>query len=182
MSFGSLVDGSLPFGGALDTVRIYNRALSADELEANSKTDGGIKTKAPLITLLPGETAPLGITAVGYTVINLTTVGDAASLKDGVLTAERAGETLVYAVSEDGAYIGGVVVRVAESATEDDTDASTDSETDLSESQPEDATDTAPFETEPSGKTGCGSAIGLSVTVLLSLCGAWPVLAKKKND
>lgn len=117
MAFGAQLDGSMPFGGALDTVRIYNRALTAKEIASNYKSyteKSGISIEQPVITLLPGQTAPLGINAIGTTTIKLSVSGDAATLSDGVITAEKAGETMIYAVSEDGNHIGGVVVRVTD--------------------------------------------------------------------
>ena len=191
MSFGSLNDGSLTFGGTLDTVRLYNRVLAPEELAVpKGSSECGIRVESPLITLLPGENAPLGITALGSTVLKLTTVGDSVTLADGVLTANELGETLIYAVSEDGAYIGGVVVQVVESLPEDTTEEETDppvepdtlpTDTTAEAETPAETPDGSaePDETQPPKKKGCRSSLGLTALLTVTLCGGWLVLSKK---
>ena len=192
MSFGSLNDGSLTFGGTLDTVRLYNRVLAPEELTVpKGSSECGIRVESPLITLLPGENAPLGITALGSTVFKLTTVGDSVTLADGVLTANELGETLIYAVSEDGAYIGGVVVQVVESLPEDTTEEETDppvepdtlptdttAEAETPAETPDGSADTTD-ETQPPKKKGCRSSLGLTALLTVTLCGGWLALSKK---
>ena len=193
MSFGSLNDGSLTFGGTLDTVRLYNRVLAPEELTVpKGSSECGIRVESPLITLLPGENAPLGITALGSTVLKLTTVGDSVTLADGVLTANELGETLIYAVSEDGAYIGGVVVQVVESLPEDTTEEETDppvepdtlpTDTTAEAETPAETPDGSaePDETQPPKKKGCRSSLGLTALLTVTLCGGWLALSKKHS-
>jgi hypothetical protein len=154
--------------------------------------------ETPLITLLPGESAELGITAYGATALKLTTVGDAATVTDGKVIAEKVGETLIYAVSEDGRYIGGAVILVVESIPEDTTEPDTDpvvepdTEPSDTETHPSDAPTTTEAPTDPDGdptepaetdppKKGCRSSVGVSVTLLLTLCGCWLALSKKQK-
>jgi hypothetical protein len=150
------------------------------------------------MTLLPGETAELPVKALGETVLKLTVVGDAAALKDGTLTAEKVGETLVYAVSEDGRYLGGVVVRVVESVPEDTTEEDTDKpdepvDTDEPATKDPETTEKNPHPTEPSEsesgtkgedeppKKGCRSSLAVSVMLIMTaLGGAWITLRKKE--
>ena len=160
--------------------------------------EGGIKVETPLITLLPGESAELGITAYGATQLKLTAVGDAATVTDGKVTAEKVGETLIYAVSEDGKYIGGAVVLVVESIPEDTTEPDTDpvvepdTEPSDTETHPSDTPPTTEAPTDPDGdptepaetdppKKGCKSSVGVTATLLLTLCGCWLALSKKQK-
>ena len=125
-------------------------------------------------------------------------MGDAATVTDGKVIAEKVGETLIYAVSEDGRYIGGAVVLVVESIPEDTTEPDTDA--------PDEPVDTKEPATEPDGtvggdpmpdtkdpeggdtegeserpKKGCKSSVSVSVTLLLTLCGCWLALSKKQK-
>jgi hypothetical protein len=153
--------------------------------------EGGIKVTTPLITLLPGESAELGITAYGATQLKLTALGDAATVTDGKVTADKVGETLIYAVSEDGRYIGGAVVLVVESIPEDTTEPDTDpvvepdteptdTETHPVDTPPVTEAPSEPAETDPP-KKGCRSSVGVSATLLLTLCGCWLALSKKQK-
>ena len=198
--YGRLVEGGFDFPGQITEGELLNEVLTPEAIQARYEShlvvpepESGIKVEQTLITLLLGETAELGITAYGNTTVNLTTVGDAAALADGTLTAVKLGETLIYAVSEDGRYIGGVVVQVVESIPEDTTEEDTDAP-DEPATQPTDTTDDT-SETEPSTpdesgnetetdepKKGCRSALGASLTaVLLLVGGAWLALRKKEQ-
>ena len=114
-------------------------------------------------------------------------MGDSVTLADGVLTATELGETLIYAVSEDGAYLGGVVVQVVESipedTTEEETEPPTEPDTDpVTEIPTEPAeTTTEPAETDPPKKKGCRSTLGTSALLLPLLCGGWLALSKKQD-
>ena len=159
--------------------------------------EGGIKVTAPLITLLPGESAELGITAYGATQLKLTALGDAATVKDGKVTADKVGETLIYAVSEDGKYIGGAVVLVVESIPEDTTEPDTDApdepaDTNASSTPPDDTEgeDLNPDENtsgengteEEKPKGGCKSSIASTGPMLLVLLpgGCW--ISRKRGS
>ena len=203
--YGRLVEGGFDFPGKITEGELLDEVLTPEQIKARFEShlvipepEGGIKVTAPLITLLPGESAELGITAYGATQLKLTTVGDAATVTDGKVTAEKVGETLIYAVSEDGRYIGGAVVLVVESIPEDTTEPDTDPvvEPDTEPSDTEthpvdtppvtetpdepDGDPTEPAETDPP-KKGCRSSVGVSVTLLLTLCGCWLVLSKKQK-
>ncbi len=199
--YGRLVEGGFDFPGKIAEVELLSEVLTDQAIEERYKArlvqpednaTGGIKIEQSLITLLPGQTAPLGIRALGSTKLELTTVGDAASLTDGVLTANTLGETLIYAVSEDGTYIGGVVVQVVESLPEDTTQPDTDdpdepaeSDTIPTDTEPAESSaeaPTEPVETDPQGKKGCKSTLGISLTLLVTLCCGWMILFKKQDD
>lgn len=192
--YGRLVENGFDFIGAITEGELLNEALTPEDIAARyqahlvyPEVEGGIRVESPLITLTLGETAAVGITAQGSTVLKLTVVGEAATLKDGVLTASHVGETLIYAYSEDGRYIGGTVVRVVEVAPpETDTEPSTEPET-----APETASD---METVPETNTaepttastqedkGCGSFIGGSAwCAVLALTAAWPAIVGKRR-
>ena len=199
--YGRLVEGGFDFGGKIAEVELLEEipsdAAITDLYEAKLVTPedtaaGGIKVEQGLMTLLPGDTAELPVKALGQTVLKLTVVGDAVTLKDGVLTAEALGETLIYAVSEDGRYLGGVVVQVVESipedTTEEETDPPTEPDTDPVDTPPvteiptEPAeTTTEPAETDPPKKKGCRSVLGTSALLLPLLCGGWLALSKKHD-
>jgi hypothetical protein len=203
--YGRLVEGGFDFGGKIAEVELLTEILSeaaiTDRYKAKLVTPedtaaGGIKVEQGLMTLLPGETAELPLKALGETVLKLTVVGDAATLKDGALTAEKVGETLIYAVSEDGRYLGGVVVRVVESVPEDTTEEDTDKpdepvDTDEPATKDPETTEKDPDPTAPSEsesntkgedekpKKGCRSSLAVSVMLLMTVTGAWLVLRKK---
>ena len=194
--YGRLVEGGFDFGGKIAEVELLEEipsdAAITDRYEAKLVTPedtaaGGIKVEQGLMTLLPGDTAELPVKALGQTVLKLTVAGDAVTLKDGVLTAETLGETLIYAVSEDGRYLGGVVVQVVESipedTTEEDTEPPTEPDTDpVTEIPTEPAeTTTEPAETDPPKKKGCRSTLGTSALLLPLLCGGWLALSKKHD-
>lgn len=164
--------------------------------------EGGIKVTTPLITLLLGESAELGITAYGATQLKLTALGDAATVTDGKVTADKVGETLIYAVSEDGKYIGGAVVLVMESIPEDTTEPDTDApdepaDTNASSTPPDDTEgeDLNPDENtsdentsgengteEEKPKGGCKSSIASTGPMLLVLLpgGCW--ISRKRGS
>ena len=209
--YGRLVEGGFDFPGKITEVEIlteipdngairsrYNAHLVTPEDTAES----GIKLTQGLVTLLPGETAELGFAALGETVLKLTTVGDAATVKDGVVTADKLGETLIYAVSEDGKYVGGMTVLVVESLPEDTTvdepEVPVEPDTDPADTQPADTepedpsesteaptvpveTPTEPVETDPPKKKGCKSTLGLSAVLMTALCAGWLVLSRKRD-
>ena len=202
--YGRLVEGGFDFNGKIAEAELLNEILSdaaiTDRYEAKLVTPeenatGGIKVDTGLVILLPGETAELPVKALGETVLKLTAVGDAATLTDGTLTAEKVGETLIYAVSEDGRYLGGVVVQVVESipedTTEEDTEPPTEPDTDPVDTPPvteiptepaEPAETTAePAETDPPKKKGCKSTLGLSAVLMTALCAGWMLLSKKRD-
>lgn len=205
--YGRLVEGGFDFSGKIAEVELLTEILPdtaiTNRYEAKLVTPedtaaGGIKVEQGLMTLLPGETAELPLKALGETVLNLTVVGDAATLKDGALTAQQVGETLIYAVSEDGRYLGGVVVRVVESIPEDTTEEDTDKpdepvETDEPatkdpETSGKDPDPTAPSESEndtrgedEKPKKGCRSALAVSALLLMTVTGgAWLALRKRE--
>ena len=202
--YGRLVEDGFNFDGKITEGELLNEVLTPNAIKARYEShlvipepEGGIKVETPLITLLPGETAPLGITAYGATQLKLTTVGDAATLADGVLTAEKVGETLIYAISEDGRYIGGVVVQVVASMPEDTVEPDTNKPDEpVDTSEPSTDMDTCPPVTEkgetpptaPSDDTdkqkrGCKSTLAASALILLVISsGAWMALRKKEND
>jgi hypothetical protein len=194
--YGRLVEGGFDFGGKIAEVELLEEipsdAAITDRYKAKLVTPedtaaGGIKVEQGLMTLLPGDTAELPVKALGQTVLKLTVIGDTVTLKDGVLTAETLGETLIYAVSEDGRYLGGVVVQVVESipedTTEEDTEPPTEPDTDpVTEIPTEPAeTTTEPAETDPPKKKGCRSTLGTSALLLPLLCGGWLALSKKHD-
>jgi hypothetical protein len=104
---------------------------------------------------------------------------------------------LVYAVSEDGRYLGGVVVRVVESVPEDTTEEDTDTPdepvdteepaTKDPETTEKDPDPTAPSESESNTKgeeeptkKGCRSSLTVSVMLIMTaMGGAWFTLRKK---
>jgi len=203
--YGRLVEGGFDFPGKITEGELLDEVLTPEQIKARFEShlvipepEGGIKVETPLITLLPGESTELGITAYGATQLKLTTVGDAATVRDGKVTAEKVGETLIYAVSEDGRYIGGAVVLVVESIPEDTTEPDTDpvvepdteptdTETHPVDTPPvteapdePDGTATEPADTDPP-KKGCRSSVGVSATLLLTLCGCWLALSKKQK-
>ena len=205
--YGRLVEGGFDFNGKIAEAELLNEVLTADAIvkryEAKLITpedtaEGGIKVETGLLTLLPGETAEFPVKALGQTALKLTVVGDAATLKDGTLTAEKVGETLIYALSEDGRYIGGVVVQVVESIPEDttepDTEPPAEPDTQPGDTAPVDTppateapvdpteTSTDPVETDPPKKKGCKSSFSVILPLLLTLCGGWLVLSKKENN
>ncbi len=209
--YGRLVEGGFDFPGKIAEVELLGEVLTDTAIEerynarlvkSEDNAAGGIKVEQGLITLLPGQTAPLGIKALGSTELKLTAVGDAATLTDGVLTADKPGETLIYAVSEDGIYLGGVVVQVVESipedTTEEDTDEPAEPDTDPTDTKPVETPSTTEMPTEPSEtpsetptkpadtatpvEKGCKSTLGVSLTLLLILCGGWLVLSGKHDN
>lgn len=207
--YGRLVEGGFDFDGKITEGELLNEVLSPEAIMARYEShlvkpeaEGGISVEQGLITLLPGETAPLGITAQGSTVLKLTVEGDAASLKDGTLTADRLGETLIYAVSEDGKYIGGVVVVVVDAIPEDTTEPESDKPeepTDTTEpdtnqdtrppinedttATPTEAPEETPDETDKPAKKGCKSVISsVSWMLFLATIGSWLTLRKRARD
>ena len=151
--YGRLVEGGFDFPGKIAEAEFLNEVLSdqaiteryeAHLVKPEDTAEGGIKVETGLITLLLGEEAPLGITALGSTQIILTLKGDAAVLNGDIITAQALGEVLIYAYSEDGRYIGGTVVQVVESIPEDTTEPDTD-EPDEPPTEP-DGEDTVPTE------------------------------------
>jgi hypothetical protein len=210
--YGRLVEGGFDFSGKIAEAELLNEILSDAAITARYEAKlvtpedtatGGIKVDTGLITLLPGETAELPVKALGETVLKLTVVGDAAALKDGTLTATAVGETLIYAVSEDGRYLGGVVVRVVESipedTTEEDTDPPVEPGTDPdpdtgdatdpatnppADEEPDPDTDpvTQPAETDPPKKKGCGSSLGVwALWLVVGPGSAWVIGTKRRN-
>lgn len=199
--YGRLVEGGFDFMGKITEGELLDEVLTPEAIKARYEShlvipepEGGIKVETPLITLLPGESAELGITAYGNTVLKLTAVGDAATLKDGKVTAERVGETLIYAISEDGKYIGGAVVRVVESTPEDTTEPNPDdtrepTDTDGSDTPESESQVPLPETTPGSGENttheqegGCRSALMASAwLVLMTLAGAGIMLRKKER-
>ena len=202
--YGRLVEGGFNFDGKITEGELLNEVLTPNAIKARFEShlvipepEGGIKVETPLITLLPGETAPLGITAYGETTVKLTVSGDAATLADGVLTAEKVGEALIYAISEDGRYIGGVVVQVVASMPEDTVEPDTnkpDEPVDTSEpstdmdtcppvTEKDETPPTAPSDDTDKQKRGCKSTLAASALILLVISGgAWMALRKKEND
>lgn len=189
--YGRLVEGGFDFVGRITEGELLNEVLTPEAILARyeshlvkSDPKGGIEIEQPLITLLPGETAPLGITAFGETKLQLTVVGDAATVSDGILTAAKVGETLIYATSEDGRFIGGVVVQVVESIPEDTTEPET--ETDPSNTDENTSEDGSTSQTDPDDtpeKRGCKSAVITSLLViLLALGAAFPILGKRSRS
>lgn len=191
--YGRLVEGGFDFLGKITEGELLDKALTPEDIQARYESHlvvpeptGGIKVEVPLITLLLGETAPLGITAFGETSIKLTTVGDAATLKDGTLTADKVGETLIYAVSEDGRYIGGAVVQVVESIPEDTTEPDTapaDS-ADVGADTSAVPSESGETETDPEKpRSGCRSSLTASLfLLLLTAWGARLLLRKEQDD
>lgn len=202
--YGRLVEDGFNFDGKITEGELLNEVLTPNAIKARFEShlvipepEGGIRVETPLITLLPGETAPLGITAYGETTVKLTVSGDAATLADGVLTAEKVGETLIYAISEDGRYIGGVVVQVVASMPEDTVEPDTNKPDEpVDTSEPSTDMDTCPpvtgkDETPPTApsddtdkqKRGCKSTLAASALILLVISsGAWMALRKKENN
>lgn len=205
--YGRLVEGGFDFPGKIAEVELLSEVLTDTAIQerynahlvtSEDTSKGGIKVEQGLITLFPGQTAELGIKVLGETVLKLTAVGDAATLKDGTLTAEKLGETLIYAVSEDGKYLGGVVVQVVESIPEDTTEPDTDKPdepvdteeptTKHPESSAKDPDPTAPSESENDTKNGnekpgkgCRSSLAISaVLIMIATGGAWIALRKKE--
>ena len=202
--YGRLVEGGFDFIGKITEGELTNEALTSEAIMARYEAhlvmpepEGGIHVEQPVITLLPGETAPLGITALGETRLQLTVTGDAAKLKDGTLTAEKVGETLIYALSEDGRYIGGVVVQVVESIPEDTTEPDIDKPDEpMDTSTPDTDAATRPpisgditsepantaADTDKPAEGGCKSAVSASLWALfLAMSGAWLALRKKAH-
>lgn len=194
--YGRLVEGGLDFSGKIAEVELLNEVPDVTAIEARysahlvtpeDTAEGGIKVEQGLVTLLPGETAELPVKALGETVLILTTVGNAATIKDGVVTADQLGETLIYAVSEDGKYIGGVTVLVVESipenTTEEDTEPPVESDTRPNDTDAPDTPEqpSEPAETDPPKKKGCRSSLGLTAMLTVTLCGGWLALSKKRD-
>ena len=118
MSFGVLNEGNLGFAGAIDEVRLYERALGADEIAEEAAHGSDITYQknilsfsSDLIELYAGESADCGVSApqVEYT---LSVRGDAASLDGKKVKASAPGESVVCAVSKDGKYIAMTLVAV----------------------------------------------------------------------
>ena len=207
--YGRLVEGGFDFPGKITEGELLDEVLTPEQIKDRYEShlvvpepEGGIKITTPLITLLPGESAELGIVAYGNTTLKLTAVGDAATVKDGRVTAEKVGETLIYAVSEDGRYIGGAVVLVVESIPEDTTEPDTDApdepaDTNASSTPPDDTEgeDLNPDENtsdentsgengteEEKPKGGCKSSIASTGPMLLVLLpgGCW--ISRKRGS
>ncbi len=202
--YGRLAEGSFNFNGKITEGELLSEILTPEAILERFEShlvqpdpEDGLTVEETLITLLPGQTAPLGITAHGKTTVKLTVSGDAATLADGVLTAEKVGETLIYAISEDGRYIGGVVVQVVESIPEDTTEPDTDipdepdtaapdtSDDDSGTSAPEPPAESGESSTDSTDQQerGCKSTLTASALLLLIISGsAWMALRKKEHN
>lgn len=146
ISFGMLNDGSLPFAGYIDTVRFYDRALSAEELAdklSPEKTDDEkLDFENHVIELNPGDTADLGLIS-GDIKYELSLSGDAATVKDGKIHAEKEGTAVISVMSDDKMKMSGAVVTVKEKVPETEyvteTDTEAQSETESETQQTDDA-------------------------------------------
>ena len=121
MSFGVLNDGSLGYAGSIDEVRLYERALSEEEIAEMAAfgsdtlypaNNGRLAFETEVITLEVGAGAPCGITAADGIEYALTVKGDAASLDGQTVTANEPGEAVISAVSADGKYIAMALIKV----------------------------------------------------------------------
>ncbi len=157
MSFGVLNDGSLPFGGSIDEVRLYERALGEEEIAEMAlygytvypANNGKLEFGSDVIELEVGESAPCGITTNNGTEYTLTLKGDAASLDGQTVTANEPGEAVICAVSADGNYIAMTLVKVSEHIEETETETETEPDTSEEETSETEPDVTGPDETGP---------------------------------
>lgn len=216
MVYGCLVEHGMDFAGAIAEGELLTEALTPADIRARYekklvRPEGGssFAFEQTLVTLLPGESAPLAFSNAGKA-HSITLAGDSVRLGDnGTVTAEKLGDTVIYAISDDGNTFAAMVVRVTdkrpdegshpdiETETLPDPDTEPDTETgNLADSDTQAGTNAA---TSPEGETpastapatnpetnapktrGCKSAVSASALLLLTLGGAC-LLARKKRD
>ncbi len=178
MSIGTLNDGTFAYGGSIDTVRLYDRVLSVDELYSgdggeemqNDKLD--FENHVIELELSDGASAPLGLIN-GNIPYTLSLSGDSVSVKDGVIYAEKEGVTVISVISEDKTKISGAVVTVREKPTE--TEPVTETET---ETQTEAESDT---QTEEKTAGGKWIIIAAAAAAAVAVCAVVAVIVIKKR-
>ncbi len=214
--YGRLVEGGMDFKGQIAEGELLTEALSDDVIKARYEeklvkpdAEEGLFFAASYLSLTLGERVPLGLSAVGDHTYSVICRGDAVVLDGDTVTAVAIGDCVLYARSDDGAYITAMVIRVAEelpeeseTETETETDTETETETEASpdtpaESENESHTPTtgAPA-TETEGeseaapetptapqkdKGGCGSVLGGSVLLLLAGCAACGACLRRRK-
>ena len=118
------------FNGSLDEVRIYNRALTAQEVQDDRTIAGGADTTAPSVTInqAAGQADPTSASPINFTVTFSETVTGftasdisfAGSTVGGTLTAAVTGTGPTYNVAVSGMTgTGNVVVSVPAGAATD---------------------------------------------------------------
>ena len=118
------------FNGSLDEVRIYNRALTAQEVQDDRTIAGGADTIAPSVTInqAAGQADPTSASPINFTVTFSETVTGftasdisfAGSTAGGTLTAAVTGTGPTYNVAVSGMTgTGNVVVSVPAGAATD---------------------------------------------------------------
>ena len=118
------------FNGSLDEVRIYNRALTAQEVQNDRTIAGGADTTAPSVTInqAAGQADPTSASPINFTVTFSETVTGftasdisfAGSTVGGTLTAAVTGTGPTYNVAVSGMTgTGNVVVSVPAGAATD---------------------------------------------------------------
>ena len=181
VSVGSLNDGSLLFSGEIDSVQIYERALTPDEIS-------GLYVEAPasadvfgfeenVITLDIGSEATLKPDPAYDGKYTLSAHGEAALLDGLTVKAVKPGETLIYAKTDDGEYVSAVLVTVKEPAppqTEADTappQTDTESAPVPDDTKPLDADKKGPFPVIP---------VIASAAAVIAAAAAMIIIKKKK--
>ena len=118
------------FNGSLDEVRIYNRALTAQEVQDDRTIAGGADTTAPSVTInqAAGQADPTSASPINFTVTFSETVTGftasdisfASSTAGGTLTAAVTGTGPTYNVAVSGMTgTGNVVVSAPAGAATD---------------------------------------------------------------
>ena len=190
---GRLVEGGFDFPGSIAECSFIDHLPGADEITElyNSHieypgAEGGVGFAEHMITLAPGETASLGVTATGSTKYTLSSHGDAATLDNETLTAVKPGETVIYARSDDGRYISAMLVTVAEPQEEQTEPADTEAEpvtgTEATETAAEPAGTTEPSsEKEKDGGNNTVLTVVIAVAAAAAAAVIAVVLIKKKK-
>ncbi|MCQ2430491.1 MAG: fibronectin type III domain-containing protein [Clostridia bacterium] len=109
ITIGCLNDQFLNFAGTIDDVTLYDRALSEEEIAAMNNSSEVPVFSSPVLTLTVGDTCPLGLTPDGC---GVTVDGDAVSVTDGIVKAEKTGTAIITA--ERGSAKTYLIVDVVE--------------------------------------------------------------------
>ena len=187
LSIGVLNDGSLPYAGSIDNVCIYERALGKNELilygadPGDPAAEGGLDFAEHVISLHPDESAPCAVTAVGDTKYVLSVHGDSAKLDGENIIAVKPGETVIYARSDDGAYVSAMLVKVEEPQPAQTEPAETEPAPQTEPATEPPAADTKPAEGKDDEKTSPVVFIIIGIAAAAAIAAAVVIILKKKK-
>ncbi|MBQ1846979.1 MAG: fibronectin type III domain-containing protein [Clostridia bacterium] len=173
---GRLVEGGFDFPGSIAECEFIDHAPSGDEISALYKkhvvypdAEGGLDFAQHLITLEPGQQTDVGITVTGNLKYGLSVSGESVVLDGTTVKAEKTGQSVIYARSENGGYISALLVTVKEHEEEQTEPVTENTRPAVTNEQTKASTETEP---EPVKEPGERSNTVLIVVIVSAFAAA----------